>query len=110
VEHCALLHYPDFIAALARGRKRQQEIKPLVDRVYGDKTLSNSQINRIIRAVKDGKKNNANQQHSNAKKTRRTNDFVASVATTVEEDRQATVCRCATKHGLTHSNVYLILI
>jgi hypothetical protein len=50
------LHYPDFIAALVRGRKRRQEIKPLVDRVYGDKTLSHSQINRIIRAVKDGKK------------------------------------------------------
>ncbi len=45
----------DFVAALARAGKSRKEIKPLVDAAYGDKSLSSSQINRIILAVKAGK-------------------------------------------------------
>jgi hypothetical protein len=44
----------DFVAVLARARKSRKEIKPLVDAAYGDKALSISQINQIIKAVKDG--------------------------------------------------------
>jgi hypothetical protein len=44
----------DFVAALARAGKSRKEIKPLVDAAYGDKALSKSQINRIIKAVKEG--------------------------------------------------------
>jgi hypothetical protein len=57
----------DFVAALARAGKSRKEIKPLVDAAYGDKTLSISQINRIIKAVKEGK-TTSDLRHSNAKK------------------------------------------
>jgi hypothetical protein len=56
-----------FVAALARAGKSQKEIKPLVDAAYGDKTLSKSQINRIIKAVKEVKLT-SDQRYSNAKK------------------------------------------
>jgi hypothetical protein len=46
----------DFIAALARAGKSQKEIKPLLDVAYGDKIMSISQINWIIKAVKEWKK------------------------------------------------------
>ncbi len=57
----------DFVAALARAGKSRKEIKPFLDAAYGDKTLSISQINRIIKAVKDGK-STSDLHHSNAKK------------------------------------------
>jgi hypothetical protein len=60
----------DFVAVLARARKSRKEIKPLVDAAYGDKAISISQINRIIKAVKDGK-STSDQRHSNAKKPSR---------------------------------------
>ncbi len=50
----ALTEVWDFVAVLARARKSRKEIKPLVDAAYGDKALSISQINQIIKAVKDG--------------------------------------------------------
>ena len=98
----------DFVAALARAGKRRQEIKILVDAAYGDKSLSISQINRIIKAVNDGK-NTSDQRHSNPKKTRRTADVVAAVAESVEEDRRVTVRTLAARHGLTYGTVSLIL-
>jgi cytochrome c-type biogenesis protein CcmH/NrfF len=57
----------DFVAALARAGKSRKEIKPLVGAAYGDKTLSKSQINRILKAVKEGK-STSDQRYSNAKK------------------------------------------
>ncbi len=51
----AMMQVTDLITAPTRARKSKKEIKPLVDGVYGDKALSISQINRIIRAVKKGK-------------------------------------------------------
>jgi hypothetical protein len=98
----------DFVAALARAGKSCKEIKPLIDRAYGDRNLSVSQINRIIKAVKDGK-NTSDQRHSNAKKTKRTADIVAAVAAAVERDPQLSVRELATTHGLTYSTVYAIL-
>ncbi len=45
----------DFIAAFhARAGKSCKEIKQLVDAAYSDKTLSISQINCIIKDVKEG--------------------------------------------------------
>jgi hypothetical protein len=57
----------NFVTALARAGKSRKEIKPLVDATHRDKTLSKSQINCIIKAVKEGK-NTLDQHHSNAKK------------------------------------------
>ncbi len=45
----------NFVAVLARARKGRKEIKSLVDAAYGDTAISKSQINRIIKAVKEGK-------------------------------------------------------
>jgi len=94
----------DFIAALARAGKRQQEIKILVDAAYGDKSLSISQINRIIKAVNDGK-STSDQSNSNSKKTR----TAQVVADSVEEDWRVTVCTLAARHGLTCGTVSLVL-
>jgi hypothetical protein len=60
----------DFVATLARDGTSRKEIKPLVDAAYGDKALSKSQINRIIKAVKEGK-STSDQRHSNMKKPSR---------------------------------------
>jgi hypothetical protein len=62
----------------------------LVDAAYEDKTLSKSQINRIIKAVKEGK-STSDQRYSNTKKTKRTEDVVAAVAAAVEKNRRLTV-------------------
>jgi hypothetical protein len=79
-----------FIAVLARARKGRKDIKSLVNAAYGDKALSISQINRIIKAVKEGK-NNADQRYSSAKKTKLTGDVLASIAAAIEKDRRITV-------------------
>jgi histone-lysine N-methyltransferase SETMAR len=94
----------DFIAALDRGGKSRKEIKPLVDAAYGDKTLSISQINRIIKAVKEGK-TTSDLRHSNAQKTKWTDDVVAAVAATIETDRRLTIREIAGMLGLTFATV-----
>ena len=88
-----------FVAALARAGKLRQEIKNLVDAAYPDKKMSVSQINRIIKAVKEGK-DTADQRHSSAKKTKRTADVLAAVAADVEQDRRITVRVLMRRHGL----------
>jgi hypothetical protein len=42
----------NFVAELDRAEKRQQEIKSLIDSTYGDKKMSYSDINCLIKAVK----------------------------------------------------------
>jgi hypothetical protein len=54
------------VAALARAGKSRKEII-FVNAAYRDKALPKSQINRIIKAVKEGK-STSDQRHSNAKK------------------------------------------
>jgi hypothetical protein len=65
----------NFVAMLARAGKGRKEIKSLVDTAYGDMVMLKSQINRIIKAVKDGK-NTADQCHSSTMKTKRTSDIL----------------------------------
>jgi hypothetical protein len=96
------------ITALARAGKGHKDIKSLVDAAFGDKALSKSQINHIIKAVKEGK-NTADQRHSSAKKTKRTGNVLASIAATVEKDRQIMVCELAATHGLLIGTVHAIL-
>ncbi len=62
-----------------------------MDAAYGDKSLSISQINRIILAVKAGK------------------NIISAVATSLEETRRFTVRELAIRHGLTVWVVYQIL-
>ncbi len=98
----------NFIAALARAGKGCKEIKSLVGAAYGDTAMSKSQINRIIKAVKEGK-NTANQRHSSAKKTKRTGDVLASTAAAVVKDRRIMVRELAATHGLPIGTVHAIL-
>ncbi len=70
--------------------------------------MSKSHINRIIKAVKEGK-NTADQRHSSAKKTKRTGDVFASIAAAVEKDWRIMVRELAATHGLPIGTVYTIL-
>jgi hypothetical protein len=72
------------------------------------RAMSKSQINRIIKAVKEGK-NTADQRHSSAKKMKRTGDVLASIAATVVKDRRITVRELAATHGLLIGTVHTIL-
>jgi hypothetical protein len=67
--------------------------------------LSVSQINHIIKAIKQGK-TIADLCHSNPK---RTDDTVASIATAVEENRRITVRELAAIHGLAFGIIQAIL-
>jgi hypothetical protein len=78
------------VATLPRAGKSQKEIKPLLDAAYGAKALSISQINRIIKAVKEGK-NTLDQHHSSTKKMKQTGKVLASIASAVEDDLQISV-------------------
>jgi hypothetical protein len=74
-----------FGAVLARAKN-----KLLVDAAYCNKTLSISQTNRIIKAVRE-EKTTSDQSNSNPKKTRQTGDIVASIAAVIENDQWITV-------------------
>ncbi len=79
----------------------------LVDAAYGDTAMSKSQINRIIKAVKEGK-NTSDQLHSSAKKTKWNGDVLTSIAA-IEEDRRITVRELAATHWLPIGTVHAIL-
>ncbi len=98
----------NFVAALARAGKGHKEIKSLVGTTYIDTAMSISQINCIIKTVKEGK-NTADQRHSSAKKTKRNDDVLASVAAAVEKDQRITVWELATLHGIPIGTVHAIL-
>jgi hypothetical protein len=91
----------NFVAALARARKGSKEIKSLVNAAYVDMAMSKSQINRIIKAVKEGK--------TRAKKIKRTGDVLASIAAAVEKDRRIMIRELAATHGLSIGTVHAIL-
>ncbi len=64
--------------------KAVKRLNLLMDAAYRDKSLSISQTNCIIKAIKEGKMT-TDLRHSNLKKTRWTNNIVASIAATVGE-------------------------
>lgn len=80
----------NFVADLAKAGKGVADIKKLVDAAYEDKSLSLSQIYRIVKLVRAGG-NAEDQRRFNPKKTARTGDLVASVAAAVSENRRLTV-------------------
>ena len=98
----------DFIAGLTRAGKGKKEIKTTAELAFPGKSLSESQINRIIRAVKMGE-NTDDQRRFNAKKTVRTADLVAAVAATVESDRRLLVLAIALAEGASEKTVHRIL-
>jgi hypothetical protein len=92
----AMREVHDFIAALERVGKSQKDIKPLVDAAWGDNAFSISQINCIVKAVKEGK-NTSDQRHSSAKKT---GDVVVSIAAAIENDQRVTIPELASMASL----------
>ena len=98
----------DFVVDLARSGKRCNEIKETVDSVYGDKSITNSQIYNILKQVKEGK-NTDDQRRFNAKKTKRTPSLVAAVAADVDDDRRICVRTLALAHGVTKDTIFHIL-
>ena len=80
----------DFVAELSRVRKSFDKSKESAYRAFRDKSLHKSTINTIINKVKAGKNTN-DQRHLKAKMTKRTQDLIAAVASTVDKDAWVTV-------------------
>lgn len=98
----------DFVAGLARAGKGKKEIKTTVDLAFPDKSLSESQINRIIRAVKLGE-NTEDRRKESAKKTVRTMELVAAVSAAIKEDRRLSVSAIAQATGASEKTIHRIL-
>ncbi len=79
-----------------------------MDLAFPDKSFSESQINRIIRAVKLGE-NTDDQRKFNAKKTARTAELVASVTAAIESDRQLSVSAIAQAEEASEKTIHRIL-
>jgi hypothetical protein len=80
----------NFVSGLARAGKSANEIKILTDAAFGDKSLSKTAIyNIFLSKVKAGETTD-DQRHLNMKKTKRTQDIIAAVATDVNADRRVT--------------------
>ncbi len=90
---------------LSPGLEKLKETKPLLDATYGDKALSISQINWIIKVVKEGK-NTSDQCHSGAIKMKWTS---ASNAATIENDQEVTVHELAAMDDLPFGTIHAIL-
>jgi hypothetical protein len=73
-------------------------MKILTDQTYGNKTLKRKEMFKIIIEIKDIQ-NTTDQRHSNFKKNKLTEDFVAAVATAVEYGRRQTFPRLASVLG-----------
>ncbi len=75
----------DFIASPARITKTPKVIKAIKDEAYGDKTLSMSQIWRIVAKVKTGE--DVEDKRGGSARKKRTPNFIAAVEAKVNEDR-----------------------
>jgi ABC-type Fe3+-citrate transport system substrate-binding protein len=80
----------DFVAGLARAGKTFKEIQETTEAAYGKNALKKTQIYKIIKAVKEGKVTEDQRQHNRRRKVR-SPDFVAEIATEVEDDQRITI-------------------
>ena len=96
----------DFVAVLVRAGRTVSEIKKSAEVAYDNKSLTRSQIYRIIKSVKDGE-NTEDQQPLNSKKTKRTLDLVAAAA--VEEDAHLNIDDLAAAHRVSKRTIFNIL-
>lgn len=79
----------DFVIAMARTTKKANEIKTIMDESYGDKSLSISQVRRIMAKVRAGE--DAKDNRGGSKKTVRTVELIEAVEAMVNSDRRMTV-------------------
>jgi len=95
----------DFVAVLVRAGRTVSEIKKSAEVAYDNKSLTRSQIYRIIKSVKDGE-NTEDQRPLNSKKTKRTLDLVAAA---VEEDAHLNIDDLAAAHRVSKRTIFNIL-
>jgi histone-lysine N-methyltransferase SETMAR len=98
----------NFVSGLARAGKSANEIKILADAAFENKSLMKTAIYSILKKVKAGETID-DQQHLNAKKTKRTQDIIAAVAANVNADRRVRCMDLATAHGVSYGTMHNIL-
>jgi hypothetical protein len=98
----------DFVTDLARAGKSFSEIKKNVEAAYRDRSLSSSQLYRIIKQARAGKVTE-DQRHLNPKKTVRTAALIASVAAAVAADRRIDTRSLAAALGVCFRTICRIL-
>jgi hypothetical protein len=98
----------DFVAGLARAGKTFKEIQETTEAAYGENALKKIQIYKIIKAVKEGKVTEDQRQHNRRRKVR-SPDFVAEIATEVEDDQRITIRKLAAAHGVCMRTIQLTL-
>ena len=76
----------------------------MLDQVYGDKSLKKTAIYEIIGKVKD-RKIREDQRKFNAKKTKRTEANIQSVATSIKSNRRISLQKLTSIHDLTKGTV-----
>jgi hypothetical protein len=79
-----------------------------VEAAYGDRSLSSSQIYRIIKQVR-ARKNTDDQRHLNLKKTVRSANLIASEAAAVADDRRIDTRSLSAAHGVCLRTICQIL-
>ncbi len=98
----------DFIAALGRTNKTPVEIKSIMDESYGDKSLSISQVRRIVAKVRKGE-DPKDKRRGLARKVRTLN-LIKAVREMVEADRRVTEADVFEAFGITSWCAHKVLV
>jgi len=98
----------DFVAALASGGKDYNFIKSTTDDCYGEKTLSRSQIYKIMKTVKEGG-DTSDQRGRSTEKNVKTADLIAAIAEAVNENGRLTVRELALSYNVSKDTIHSIL-
>ncbi len=101
-----LIH--ELVGTLAVAGKSFKDIQQIVRDTYGEKAIKRTQINIILKKVKEGKPS-ADQQHLNSKRKNRMLAFIANVAANIENDRRVTLKNLAGAHGVSKRMINLTL-
>ena len=98
----------DFVVNLAIGGHSAAEIAVELDKTFGDKGMSMSQIWKIIRDVK-ANKDMEDQRPGNAVKTVRTPEIIKAVGEYVASDRRVSYAAIEMAFGLSRGTIFTIL-
>ena len=93
---------------MAKAGYGMKEIKEALSKAHPNGQLSERQIYRLIRQVKDGR-DTEDQRKFNPKKTRRSVETIAAVQAAVESDRRTTIEELAAEFDLSVGTVHTIL-
>ena len=99
----------DFVVHLARGGRNATKILVEVERSYGAKSISRSQVNRIIALVKSGAET-ASMQGKNTGRSVRTLELIQAVEDALEHDKRQNIEELAKVVGTSCSTIQRILV